>query len=172
MRAQDGRLMENIIQSDVALNPGNSGGPLVDTHARVVGINTAIIMGAQGISFSVPVDTAKWVLAQLLQHGRVRRSHLGIAGQTRPLERARARVLEKEQKAAVEVVQVEATGPAGRAGVKQGDIIWSLSGRPVTSVDDVHRILNAWPIGGALPLGILRGTEKLEVMVVPDEAAG
>jgi S1-C subfamily serine protease len=171
MRAQDGRLMENIIQSDVALNPGNSGGPLVDTHARVVGINTAIIMGAQGISFSVPVDTAKWVLAQLLQHGRVRRSHLGIAGQTRPLERARARLLD-DQKSAVEVIQVDPNGPAGKAGVHTNDFIYALSGRTVLSIDDVHRILNAWPIGGALPLGILRGAEKLELMVVPDEASG
>jgi S1-C subfamily serine protease len=172
MRAQDGRLMENIIQSDVALNPGNSGGPLVDTRARVVGINTAMIAGAQGLSFSVPIDTAKWVVGQLMTQGKVRRSYFGIAGQTRPLPRSLARLLPAPPKSVVEVVEVDERGPAAQASLKKGDLIYSVAERPVTSVDDVHRILNSWPVGGALPIGLVRAGKVVEVMVVPGEAPG
>src|SRR5438093_33456 len=121
MRATSGRLMEGIIQSDVALNPGNSGGPLVDSRGRVVGINTAMILGAQGLSFSVPIDTAKWVLGQLMTTGHVRRGYLGIAGQNRPLARGTARRLGLAQDAGVEVMRVERGGPAAEAGVAVGD---------------------------------------------------
>src|SRR5919201_3984220 len=112
LRAQDGRLMDAIIQSDVALNPGNSGGPLVDSHARVVGINTAVILGAQGLSFSVPVDTARWVIGQLMTVGRVRRGFLGLAGQVRPLPKRLARRLDLAVETGVQVMQVEASKPA------------------------------------------------------------
>src|SRR2546429_584053 len=116
MRATSGRLMEGIIQSDVALNPGNSGGPLVDSRGRVVGINTAMILGAQGLSFSIPIDTARWVLGQLMTTGHVRRGYLGIAGQNRPLARSTARRLGLAQGPGVEVMRVERGGPAAEAG--------------------------------------------------------
>jgi S1-C subfamily serine protease len=170
MRAQDGRLMENIIQSDVALNPGNSGGPLVDSHGRVVGINTAMIMGAQGISFSVPVDTAKWVLAQLMAHGRVRRAQLGIVGQNRPLDRNVARRLELVQKTGVEVMRIDSDGPARSSGLAEGDLIVAIGERPATTVDDIHRVLNAWPIGTPLVLGVVRAGGRREVVLTPVES--
>src|SRR5207247_1046211 len=123
MRATSGRLMEGIIQSDVALNPGNSGGPLVNSRGRVVGINTAMILGAQGLSFSIPIDTAKWVLGQLMTIGRVRRGSLGIAGRNRPLARGTARRLGLAEDAGVEVMRVERGGPAAEAGIAAGDVI-------------------------------------------------
>jgi S1-C subfamily serine protease len=170
MRAQNGRLMENIIQSDVALNPGSSGGPLVDTRGRVVGINTAMILGAQGISFSVPIDTATWVLGQLMAEGRVRRSSLGIAGQNRPLERGLARRLGLAQASAVEVMGLEDGGPAAAAGLREGDLIVAADGYPSHGVDDLHRVLNRWPVGDALTLRVVRAGEPLDVAVTPREA--
>src|SRR5207237_1148717 len=121
MRAQDGRLIDPILQTDVALNPGNSGGPLVDSRARVVGINTMIILGAQGLSFAVPVDTARWVIGQLMTVGRVRRGYLGLAGQVRPLPKRLARRLQLAVDTGVQVMQVESGTPAARAGLLPGD---------------------------------------------------
>src|SRR6059058_1748772 len=169
MRATSGRLMDSIIQSDVALNPGNSGGPLVDSRGRVVGINTAMILGAQGLSFSVPIDTAKWVLGQLMTIGRVRRGYLGIAGQNLPLARGTARRLGLAQDAGVEVMRVERGGPAAEAGVVAGDVIVAADGEPVRSVDDLHRLLGRWPLAGALPLRILRAGELVTVEAAPRE---
>jgi S1-C subfamily serine protease len=170
MRARSGRLMENIIQSDVALNPGNSGGPLVDSRGRVVGINTAVIFGAQGISFSVPVDTAKWVVGQLMTAGRVRRSWLGLIGQNRPIPRPLARRLELTQPSGVEIVRIEPAAPAQRAGLREGDLIHRLGGRPILSIDDVQRVLGEWPVGQDLTIGLLRRLEVFERTVVPIEA--
>jgi S1-C subfamily serine protease len=170
MRAQDGRLMENIIQSDVALNPGNSGGPLVDTRARVIGVNTAMIFGAQGISFAVPIDTAKWVVGQIMTQGRVRRSWLGIVAQNRRIDPRVRRHLDLLQESGVEVMSVEPSGPAASAGVRDGDIVLALDGRPVQSVDDVHRTLTQWPVGKPLPLAALRRTERVDVVALPTEA--
>ena len=169
MRATSGRLMEGIIQSDVALNPGNSGGPLVDSPGRVIGINTAMILGAQGLSFSVPIDTAKWVLGQLMTTGHVRRGYLGIAGQNRPLARGTARRLGLAEDAGVEVMRVERGGPAAEAGVVAGDVIVAADGEPVRSVDDLHRLLGRWPLAGALPLRILRAGELVTVDASPRE---
>ena len=171
MRATNGRLMESIIQSDVALNPGNSGGPLVDSRARVVGINTAMILGAQGISFSIPVDTARWVLAQLMTTGRVRRGWLGIAGQNRPLERGVARRLRLAQDAGVEITGRDANGPAAAAGLAEGDVIVSFDGRPARSVDDLHRALNRWPIPGVLEVTVVRECALRTLAVTPREAS-
>jgi S1-C subfamily serine protease len=170
MRAQDGRLMENIIQSDVALNPGNSGGPLVDTRARVIGINTAMIFGAQGLSFAVPVDTARFIIGEIMRSGRVRRSWLGVAAQNRKIDPRIRHHLALLQDAGVEVMSVEARGPAAAAGVREGDIVLSLDGKPVRSVDDVHRLLSQWPIGRPMAVALLRRTERLDVIIMPAEA--
>ncbi|WDT77412.1 MAG: trypsin-like peptidase domain-containing protein [Candidatus Manganitrophus sp.] len=170
LRGVSGRLIEEIIQTDVPLNPGNSGGPLVDSRGRVIGVNTAIIRMAQGISFSVPIDTAKWVIPQLLRHGRVRRGLLAIGGQQRPLDRRLTRALHLNQSHAVEVISVEPGGPGARAGLREGDLILSINERIVMSVDDLHRFLAEWPIGGAATLNVLRGMKRDRLEVVPAEA--
>jgi S1-C subfamily serine protease len=170
MRAQNGRLMEDIIQSDVALNPGNSGGPLVDSRGRLIGINTAVIYGAQGISFSIPIDTARWVVGHLMTSGRVRRGFLGIAGQSRPLHRALARHLTLEQPGGVEVLNVDPAGPAGVGGLRAGDVIVALEEAPVASVDDLHRRLSQWEIGRPAALKVIRERQLLPLHVTPAEA--
>jgi S1-C subfamily serine protease len=170
MRARDGRAMENIIQSDVALNPGNSGGPLVDSHARVVGVNTAIILGAQGLSFSVPIDTAKWVVGELMTNGRVRRGWLGISAQNRPIEREIVRRLDLPRATGVEVSGFDERGPAARSGLRPGDIVVGIDGQPVSSVDDIHRALQKWPIVSALKLKVVRARATIDVEVMPVEA--
>ena len=170
MRGQDGRMMENIIQSDVALNPGNSGGPLVDTHARVIGVNTAMIFGAQGLSFAVPIDTAKWVIGQIMTSGRVRRSWLGIVAQNRKIDPRIRHHMRLMQESGVEVMSVESSGPAAQAGVHDGDILLALDGKPTLHIDDVQRTLGQWPIGRAIGMSILRRIERLDVIAVPTEA--
>jgi S1-C subfamily serine protease len=167
LRSRTGRLIENVIQTDVALNPGNSGGPLVDTHERVVGVNTAIIAMAQGLSFSIPIDTAKWVVTELLTRGRVRRARLGFAGHARPLDRRLVRHHGLENRYGVEVMSVEADGPAARAGLRDGDIVVTIGATRVEGVDEVHRRLTAWPLEDAVPLGVLRGAALIHVAIVP-----
>ncbi len=167
MRSQSGRLMENIIQSDVALNPGNSGGPLVDSRGRVVGINTAMIMGAQGLSFSVPSNTAHWVLTQLMTRGRVERGYLGFAAENRPIGRRFARGLGIENASGVQIASVVRGGPAERAGFEAGDIIVRVDEHLVASIDDVHRILNDWPIGRAMQVTLVRGRQVFALEVAP-----
>ena len=169
LRSATGRLIENVIQTDVALNPGNSGGPLVDTRTRVIGINTAIIRMAQGISLAIPIDTAKWVVSELLAHGRVRRAYLGIVGQTRPIDRHVARRHALSASHAVEVVSVEPRAPAAIAGLREGDLIVALNERPVHTVDDMHRMLVGWPLGDALKAGVIRENRRFEVAMVPLE---
>lgn len=170
LRSQQGRLIENIIQHTAPLNPGNSGGPLLDSRGRVVGINTAIIALAQGIGFSIPSNTAKWIVSQLLSQGRVRRSYLGIVGYKRPLDRRLVRFHQLSQDHAVEIVSVEPAGPAKKAELKVGDIVVALNGEPVTSIDDIYRFLSEWEVGRLLILTVIRGKEKLEVEVSPVEA--
>lgn len=170
LRSTTGRLIENIIQTDVALNPGNSGGPLVDSRGRVVGINTAIIAMAQGLSFAIPVDTGKWVVTQLLTHGRVRRGHLGIAGQPRPLDRRLARLHNLANTHAVEIVAIEPHGPAEQAGLEEGDLIVAAEGGPITRVEDLHRFLAQWPIARPLTLTVLRRAQRLDVVATPTES--
>jgi S1-C subfamily serine protease len=156
MRARDGRAMEGIIQSDVALNPGNSGGPLVDSRGRVVGINTAIILGAQGISFSVPIDTAKWVVGELMRSGRVRRVWLGIAGQNRPFGRELAHKLGLASPSGVEVTGFDERGPAVRSGAQAGDIIVGFDEKPIAGIDDIHRALQDRQRSGVTAPFVLR----------------
>ncbi len=169
LRSQSGRLIESVIQTDVPLNPGNSGGPLVDSRGRVIGINTAMIFMAQGISFAVPVNTAKWVVGELVTRGKVKRAYLGIAGQVRPFSRRFQRQFGLETATAVEVVSIEEQGPTSRAGLREGDLIVSVNGKNVASVDDIHRLLTSWTTGSLLGLTILRNGEQLQVQVIPDE---
>ncbi len=170
LRSREGRLIENIIQHTAPLNPGNSGGPLLDSRGRIVGINTAIIWMAQGIGFAIPASTARWVVSQLLTHGRVRRGFLGIAAQERPLHRRLVRFHNLVSERAVEVASVEPAGPAHQAGLRVGDLIVTINERPVTSVDDLHRFLAEWPIGRPVVLTVLRGQEQLVIQVTPAEA--
>lgn len=169
LRGQSGRLIENVIQTDVPLNPGNSGGPLVDSRGRVIGINTAVIFMAQGISFAVPVNTAKWVVGELVTRGKVKRAYLGIAGQVRPISRRSQRQFELGVATAVEVVSTERQGPAYKAGLREGDLIIAVNGKGVASVDDIHRILTGWPTGSVLGLAVLRNGEQLQMQVTPGE---
>jgi S1-C subfamily serine protease len=171
MRSQDGRLIDNIVQHTAPLNPGNSGGPLVDWQGRIVGINTAIIMMAQGIGFAIPANTAKWVISQLLSNGRVRRGYLGIAGGQRPLDRRLVRFHGLAESQAVEVHSVESRGPAQAAGLRQGDLIVAINGKAVRTVDDLHRFLSDWPIGQAAELTVVRGKELTRLAIKPAEAA-
>jgi S1-C subfamily serine protease len=171
MRARNGRLIENVIQHTAPLNPGNSGGPLVDTRGRVVGVNTAVIARAQGIGFAVPASTVDWVVPQLLAHGRVRRGYLGIAGRDRPLPRALARFHGLDQTVAMEVVNVERDSPAHRADMRRGDVVVAADGNPITGIDDLHRHLVRWEPGGTLALTVLRWKQKVDVEAIPVEAA-
>ncbi len=170
LRSQQGRLIENIIQHTAPLNPGNSGGPLVDSRGRVIGVNTAIIAMAQGIGFAIPANTAKHVVSQILTLGRVRRGYLGMTGQPRQLDRRLVRFHKLESDYGLEVMAVEAGSPAGRAGLRVGDIMVEAGGKKVTGVDDLFRLLSEEPIGRSLHLVVLRLTEKLELDVVPEEA--
>lgn len=170
LRTRQGRLIENIIQHTAPLNPGNSGGPLLDSRGHVVGINTAIIAMAQGIGFSIPSNTAKWVISQLLTSGRVRRSYLGIVGQPRLLDRRIVRFHSLQNDRAVEVVSVDPDGPARKSGIREQDIIIAVSTKNVTSIDDIFRTLSEWPIGKTLDVTVVRGKEKLNISVVPVEA--
>jgi S1-C subfamily serine protease len=171
-RSRTGRLIENVIQTDVALNPGSSGGPLVDSSGRVVGVNTAIIAMAQGLSFAIPIDTASWVIGELLAHGRVRRAWLGLVAHTRPLDRAQARRLGiADAQAVVEVASVDPGGPATQGGLAAGDWVVTLDGHATPTVDDLHRRLVATAIGVPVSIGVIRGRRRLQVSVTPIEAS-
>jgi S1-C subfamily serine protease len=169
LRSRSGRLIEQVIQTDAALNPGNSGGPLVTSDGRVVGVNTAIIAGGQGLSFAVPISTAMLVVPALLRDGRVRRGYLGIAGQTVPLLRRVTRFHHLTQDSAVLVTSVESGAPAHRAGLKDGDLIVAFDTATINSLDDLHRALTDDRIGSRGVLRVLRGTERLELGVQVDE---
>jgi len=163
LRARTGRLIEHVIQTDAALNPGNSGGPLVTSHGEVVGVNTAIIAGGQGLSFAVPISTVLTILPLLLRDGRVRRGYLGVAGQDVPLLRRVTRFHRLAQAGGVLVISVEPDGPAHTAGLRDGDIIVSLGQHMVSSLDDLHRLLTEDRIGTTVVLGVLRGVERLDI---------
>lgn len=171
IRSIDGRLIENIIQHTAPLNPGSSGGPLVDSRGRVVGINTAIIAMAQGIGFSISSNTAEWVASQLMTQGRVRRGYLGIGGRPRRVSRSMVRFHDLSGDLVVEVVHVEQGSPASLAGIREGDLLAAIDDQPVHTPDDLHRVLTRWSAGRAVRVTILRGQEKVQIDVTPTEAA-
>jgi S1-C subfamily serine protease len=171
LRSQTGRLIDDVLQTDAALNPGNSGGPLVNSRGEAIGVNTAIIPGAQGICFATAIDTVKWVAMQILRHGRVRRGYLGIAGANTPLARRIARHFELDNTHAVRVESVQERGPAARAGVEPGDRIVRFDGAAVNGIDDLHRALTGDSIDTPRRLVVIRATEILELEVRPAEAA-
>jgi S1-C subfamily serine protease len=167
LRSPAGQLIENVIQTDVALNPGNSGGPLVDSRGRVIGINTAMIHMAQGLSFAIPANTAAWVVGELISTGVVRRVILGVTVQPRPVARRIARRYELPAPTAVEVVDALDDGPARKAGVRSGDIIVKFDDEPVTSADDLHRLLTRWPSGDSAAVTVIRSGREMRFDVVP-----
>ena len=169
LRAQSGRLIDDVLKTDAALNPGNSGGPLVDSRGEVIGVNTAIIPGAQGICFATAIDTVRLVVMQLLKDGRVRRGYLGLGGANQPLARRVARHFELDNMRAVRVESVESDGPASRAGVEPGDLVVRFDGEPVNGIDDLHRLLTAERIGSASRLTVVRRSQKLELDVRASE---
>jgi S1-C subfamily serine protease len=166
LRGKGGRLIDNVIQHTAPLNPGNSGGPLLDGRGRVLGVNTAIIARSQGIGFAIAVETAAWVLGQLLAHGRVRRAWLGVGAIRRPLDR-RLAYHHGLGAAAVEVQSVEARSPAEAAGLRDGDLIVRFSDISVTGIDELHRALRSWPAGTSATLGILRRGARLSLDITP-----
>jgi S1-C subfamily serine protease len=170
LRSQNGRLMDDVIQTDAALNPGNSGGPLVASSGEVVGVNTAMILPAQGICFATAVDTAKVTIAQLLRHGRVRRARLGLAGQNIVLPRRMVRHYALAHDAAVQVASIERGGPASRAGFEQGDIIVAFAGRPVSGFDDLHRMLTEETLGESVAVDVLRRGRRQTLRIQPEES--
>lgn len=169
LRARTGRLMSGLIQTDAALNPGNSGGPLVNTRGEVVGINTAVIVPAQGISFAVSADTARVIVPQLLRDGRVRRSYLGIGGQDVPLPRVLVRHHRLPAGTGVLVTDVVQDGPASKAAVHGGDLLVAFDGSPVERTDDLHRLLTGEVSERVVPLQVLRGTELLTIEIRPGD---
>lgn len=170
LRSQNGRLIENMIQTDAALNPGNSGGPLVDSSGRVVGINTAIIQHAQGLCFAIPSNTAAWVTGQLIMTGKVRRVYLGVVGQTVPIPRSQSRTLRLGVESAVYVREVAPDSPAKAAGVLAGDLLLSVNGGPTPTIDDVYRRLVGVEVGEPVAIRVLRGSETEEFTAIAEEA--
>jgi S1-C subfamily serine protease len=169
LRAKSGRLIDNIIQTDAALNPGNSGGPLVNSRGEVIGVNTAVILPAQGICFAIAINTAKFVAAKLIKEGRLRRSYIGVGGQTLPLPRQLVRSHNLPIKSGILVVSVESGSPAQKAGLRVGDIIVGYDGQPIASIDDLHRLLTDERVGVPSSLVILRRGEKVVLSIVPEE---
>jgi S1-C subfamily serine protease len=174
MRASNGRLIPDVIQTDAALNPGNSGGPLINTRAEVIGVNTAIIRGAQAICFAVAIDIASWVIPQLMQHGRVRRGYLGVGGAALPLSRRVVLAFDLQQSAGVRVQSVEAQSPASQAGLREGDVIVGLDGLCIESMDSLHQALGSSRVGRDCLFKILRGASTPQVKYItvrPNERA-
>jgi S1-C subfamily serine protease len=169
LRTITGHLVDNVIQTDAALNPGNSGGPLVDSRGHVIGINTAVIAPAQGICFAIPINMAKLIVPLLLKHGKVLRGYLGLHVRTVPIPPTTQSKLELEQASSVEVLSIEPNGPADQAGVQEEDHILSIGDQSVTSVDDLQKLLTELPIEVPTTITLLRGQRRLERMVLPQD---
>jgi S1-C subfamily serine protease len=170
LRAQSGRLMDDVIQTDAALNPGNSGGPLVNSKGEVIGVNTAMILPAQGICFATSIDTAKFVASRLIRDGKVSRSYIGMAGQNVPLPRRIVRSYNLPVESGILVVSYEVDSPAKKAGVLEGDIIVGFDDHPIAGIDDLHRLLTEERIGHRSSLVVIRRTDRLVLEVVPEES--
>ena len=170
LRSYSGRLIDDVVQTDASLNPGNSGGPLVASDGSVVGVNTATILPAQGICFAIGINTAKFVASRLLRDGRIKRSYIGVSAQTVPIHRRLVRFYDLSRESGVVVLSLEPGSPSQKAGLREGDVIIALEGQPVAGVDDLHRLLTEVRVGVQSTITILRGTEKLDLSVVPEEA--
>ena len=170
LRSRSGRLIDNIIQTDAALNPGNSGGPLVNSHGEVIGVNTAVILPAQGICFAIAANTAKFVAGQLIKEGRVPRSYIGVAGQNVPLQRRLVRYHNLPVESGVLVASVESNSPAQAAGLVEGDVIVGFAGQSVAGIDDLHRFLTEKEVGLKASLTVLRRGEKTDLQIIPEES--
>ncbi len=167
LRAQSGRLIDDVLQTDAALNPGNSGGPLVNSRGEVIGVNTATILPAQGLCFAIAIDLARFVAATLMRAGRVTRGYLGLAGQNARLRRPLVRRFGLPHEGGVLVLSVEPGSPAECVGLREGDVLVGLAGEPVAGVDDLHRLLTGESVGRPLPLVVLRNSERLELIATP-----
>jgi S1-C subfamily serine protease len=170
LRAQSGRLMDDVIQTDAALNPGNSGGPLVNSRGQVIGVNTAMILPAQGICFATSIDTAKFVASRLIRDGKVSRSYIGLAGQNVPLPRRIVRYYNLPVESGIMIISYDGDSPAKKAGALEGDIIVGFDDRPIAGIDELHKLLTEDRIGHKFSLLVIRGTEKLTLEVVPEES--
>jgi S1-C subfamily serine protease len=170
MRSRTGRLIDNVIQTDAALNPGNSGGPLVNSRGEVIGVNTAIILPAQGLCFALAINTAKFVAGRLMQDGRIRRGYLGLAGQNVPLQRSLVRFFNLPLESGVLVTSLEPDSPAERAGLQEGDVIVGFADQNVPNIDALHKLLTEKQVGVATPLTVLRYPDKVVLAIVPVEA--
>lgn len=170
LRANSGRLIDNVIQTDAALNPGNSGGPLVNSLGEVIGVNTAVILPAQGICFAIGINTAKFVAGQLIKEGRITRSYIGVAGQNVPLRRRLVKFYNLPVSSGMMVISLEPQSPAYRARLLKGDVIVGFDGQPVAGIDDLHKQLTGAKIGKSISLTILRGIDKLDLEIVPEES--
>jgi len=169
-RANTGRLIDDIIQTDAALNPGNSGGPLVNSQGEVIGVNTAVILPAQGICFAIGIDTAKFVAGWLIKEGKIRRSYIGVGGQNVPLHRRLVRHYELAASSGVLAISINPGSPAARAGLREGDVMVEFNGSPIPSIDALHKLLTGDQIGNPSRLTIVRGTEKLSLPITPGES--
>lgn len=172
LRATSGRLIDSVIQTDAALNPGNSGGPLLNSRGEVIGVNTAVILPAQGICFAIGIDTVKLVAGFLVRDGKIRRSYVGIAGQTVPIHRRVVRFYQLPVESAVLVVGLEENSPGAAAGLREGDLVYQFNDRAVSSLDELHRLLIGETIGQKVVLQVIRQTEKLALTVTPVELGG
>ena len=170
LRSRTGRLISNVIQTDAALNPGNSGGPLVTSQGEVVGVNTAIILPAQGICFAIAINTAKFVAGQLIKEGKIRRSYIGVAGQDVPLPRRVVRFHGLPVESGILVVSVETGSPAQRAGALEGDVIVGYGAEPIAGIDRLHRVLTEAQVGVKSSLTVIRKGEKIVLRIVPEES--
>jgi S1-C subfamily serine protease len=172
LRAQSGRLMDAVIQTDAALNPGNSGGPLINSRGEVIGVNTAMILPAQGICFATSIDTAKFVASRLIRDGKVSRSYIGLAGQNVPLPRRIVRYYNLAVESGIFVISFEDESPARKGGLREGDIIIDFDDRPIAGIDDLHKLLTEERIGTKSSLTVVRGVDKLTIEVTPEESRG
>lgn len=170
LRSRSGRLIDNIIQTDAALNPGNSGGPLITSRGDVVGINTAVILPAQGLCFALAINTAKFIAGRLIKDGRIRRSYIGVGGQTVPLHRRIVRFHQVPVESGILVLSIEPNSPAQKAGLEEGDVIVGYGNQAIASIDDLHRLLTDTHVGARSSLTIIRRSEKLTLDIVPEES--